>query len=83
MRYENSHGRKNAKRITVKKQLENQLKSGVKPVSRKHSTIELTDEDRNRIEREIKILDSKIMNQDSANAIRTKKMKSERGGRRK
>ncbi len=83
MRYENSHGRKNAKRITVKKQLESQLKSGLKPISRKHSTMELTESDKARIQREIDTLGSKLMNQDSANAIRTKKKQATRGGRRK
>lgn len=58
MRFENSHGRKNVKRIKAKNSLEAQLKLGKKvdKSSKTGDLIDLTDNDKLRINNEIAIL---------------------------
>lgn len=71
MKLTNSSGRKNQRRIDVVSRLENQLKSGVKPVNNK--TEPLSETDISRIKRELAILSNRITTPDLANSIRNKK----------
>ncbi len=71
MKLTNSSGRKNQRRIDVVSRLENQLKSGVKPVNNK--TEPLSETDISRIKKEIEVLNKRIMSPDLANSIRNKK----------
>lgn len=80
MKLTNSSGRKNQRRIDVVSRLENQLKSGVKPVhSTKNEFVEfgatdpLSETDISRIKKEIEVLNKRIMSPDLANSIRNKK----------
>lgn len=71
MKLTNSSGRKNQRRIDVVSRLENQLKSGVKPVNNK--TEPLSETDISRIKKEIEVLNKRMMSPDLANSIRNKK----------
>ena len=71
MKLTNSSGRKNQRRIDVVSRLENQLKSGVKPVNNK--TEPLSETDISHIKKEIEVLNKRIMSPDLANSIRNKK----------
>lgn len=80
MKLTNSSGRKNQRRIDVVSRLENQLKSGVKPVhSTKNEFVEfgatdpLSETDISRIKKEIEVLNKRIMSPDLAHSIRNKK----------
>ena len=71
MKLTNSSGRKNQRRIDVVSRLENQLKSGVKPVNNK--TEPLSETDISHIKKEIEVLNKRMMSPDLANSIRNKK----------
>jgi hypothetical protein len=83
MKLANSNGRVNERRINVLNRLKIQLKTGVKTEKGNNLTrfttglndIPLTEQDVKRIEKEIKVLESKIVAPEVARNTRTKRVK--------
>ena len=86
MKLANSNGRQNERRINVLSRLKSQLKTSSKTekgsiltkVTVGLNQIPLTEQDVKRIEKEIKVLESKIVAPEVARATRTKKYRGAR-----
>lgn len=85
MKLKNSSGEVNQRRIRVLAALEQQLKDALKPDKNSPildggkfgithvAFVDLTEHDKERIKKEIEVLKKKIVHDDSARAVRTKK----------
>jgi phage FluMu protein gp41 len=85
MKPANQNGRVNSRRIKALERLNNQLKLGTKPINSTftNETVykELDESDIKRIQKEISILESKIVTEDVARRTRTKKYSSNRASK--
>lgn len=78
MKLANSNGRQNERRINVLNRLKTQLKSGSKTGKKSVTGLDLlplTEQDVKRIEKEIKVLETRIVAPEIARATRTKRKK--------
>lgn len=76
MKLKNSSGRVNERRIAAAARLETQLATGFKTEKKTLKSVELTEHDKERINKELIILNSKITSSEIAQSRRSKKSRS-------